>query len=84
MPPLLLDHGPWHGSDQPGDAVGRLTARQREVLQLISRGLSNKEIARALDLSDHTVKVHITSIFKLLGVINRTQAAAIARQAGLE
>jgi DNA-binding NarL/FixJ family response regulator len=57
--------------------------RQLEVLRLLSDGLSNKEIGRALGLSDKTVKAHVTSIFKTLNVVNRTQAAGAARGRGL-
>jgi DNA-binding NarL/FixJ family response regulator len=51
------------------------------VLRQLCLGLSNKEISRALDLSEKTIKSHITAIFKALGVVNRTQAAAAARSA---
>lgn len=61
----------------------RLTERQTEVLRLIGRGASNKEIARELDLSDKTVKAHVTAIFRALNVVNRTQAVAAAQAAGL-
>jgi DNA-binding NarL/FixJ family response regulator len=61
----------------------RLTERQIEVLRQLCRGLSNKEISRALDLSEKTTKSHITAIFKALGVVNRTQAASAARRAGI-
>jgi DNA-binding NarL/FixJ family response regulator len=56
-----------------------LTERQLEVLALIVRGHSNKQIARTMRISEKTVKAHITAIFKALGVINRTQAAGMAR-----
>jgi DNA-binding NarL/FixJ family response regulator len=52
------------------------------VLKLIVQGLSNKEIATALDLSEKTVKAHVTAIFRALNVVNRTQAAVAARQGG--
>ena len=60
-----------------------LTARQVEVLALISEGNPNKTIATKLTLSEKTVKAHITAIFKALNVVNRTQAAAAAREAGI-
>lgn len=53
----------------------RLTRRQSDVLLHLARGLTNKEIAAALDISLSTVRVHLSAIFKLLGVENRTQAA---------
>lgn len=54
----------------------RLTERQREVLGLVAAGNSNKEIARALKISEGTVKVHIHASFRALGVHNRVKAAA--------
>jgi len=56
------------------------TPRQRDVLALLIDGYSNKHIAQELQLAEATVKVHITSIFKTLGVSNRTQAAMMATQ----
>jgi DNA-binding NarL/FixJ family response regulator len=71
-------------SDQAALEAGeRLTERQTEVLKQLCRGLSNKEISRALDLSEKTTKSHVTAIFKTLGVVNRTQAASVARRAGI-
>lgn len=61
------------GEKRAADA-GVLTPRQLAVLGLLSAGKSNKEIARALSISDLTVKVHITTIFRKLGVATRTQA----------
>ena len=54
-----------------------LTPREVEVLSAVSAGLGNKAIARALDISQHTVKFHLESIFRKLGV--RTRAEAVAR-----
>jgi DNA-binding NarL/FixJ family response regulator len=53
----------------------RLTARQREVLSLISRGLSNKEIGSALHITEATTKIHTATLLRALGVRNRTEAA---------
>ncbi len=64
-------------------AIAKLTARQREVLAALAQGLSNKEIAHRLGLSDKTVKVHVGAILAALGVSNRTRAAAAALAAGL-
>lgn len=61
------------------DEVG-LTERQAQVLALMVRGLSNRDIADQLDLSEGTVKIHATAVFKALGVSSRTQAlVAVAR-----
>ncbi len=84
VPPLMLDLGPFDGSARPAHEAGeRLTERQTEVLQQLCRGVSNKEISRTLKLSEKTTKSHITAIFKVLGVVNRTQAAAAARREGI-
>jgi ATP/maltotriose-dependent transcriptional regulator MalT len=53
----------------------RLTRRQRQVLDLLLNGSSNKEIARSLSLAEGTVKVHVGALFRTLGVSNRTSAA---------
>jgi DNA-binding NarL/FixJ family response regulator len=57
------------------DGPTALTPRQREVLRLLARGLANKEIAAELGMSPATVRAHLSSVFKLLRVENRTQAA---------
>jgi DNA-binding NarL/FixJ family response regulator len=53
----------------------QLSARQLEVLEMVSRGLTNHEIATLLHLSVHAVKFHLASIYEKLGVSNRTEAA---------
>ncbi len=60
-----------------------LTPRERDVLAEIARGRSNREIARALNVSEKTVKTHVSAIFTKLGVADRTQAALHAVKAGL-
>ena len=60
-----------------------LTAREREVLQLVSQGLSNKLIARELQVSEHTVKFHVSSIFAKLGAASRTEAISRGARQGL-
>ena len=55
--------------------VLKLTKRQCEVLTLLARGLSNKEIARALDIAEATTKIHMAALLRGLGVRNRTEAA---------
>ncbi|WP_425070537.1 response regulator transcription factor [Sagittula sp. S175] len=67
----------------PTSNVAKLTRREREVLDGLAKGKSNKEIARDLDLTEPTIKLHLKTLFRKLEVNNRTQAAIIARDAGL-
>ena len=82
LPPLLL---------QPGETLAKksgqyfqdtqaLTERQREVLMLLAEGKPNKVIARALNLTEGTVKIHLAAIFKVLHVTNRTEALLAAQK----
>ncbi len=69
--------------DAPAAADVHLTPRERDVLRLIDRGLSNKEIASGLHIEVTTVKNHVHNILEKLGAPRRAAAAAIARRAGL-
>ena len=60
-----------------------VTHRQREVLELMAEGCSNKLIAYKLQLTEGTVKQHVAAVLKTLGATNRTQAVAAARSAGV-
>jgi DNA-binding CsgD family transcriptional regulator len=60
-----------------------LSAREREVLQLLAQGLATKQIARSLGVTERTVKFHVASIFTKLGATNRAQAVALAAQHNL-
>jgi two-component system, NarL family, nitrate/nitrite response regulator NarL len=77
------------GSDEPDEPLrtppdaSQLTPRQLEVLTGVCHGKTNKEVATDLGLSEKTIKAHVTAIFKVLGVVNRTQAALIARRLGM-
>ena len=64
-------------------AAADLTPREREVLALVRAGLANKQIARRLEISDRTVKAHLTSTFQRIGVVDRTQAALWAERNGI-
>ncbi|HEX3751414.1 MAG TPA: response regulator transcription factor [Streptosporangiaceae bacterium] len=71
------------GGPPPRGGLGALTAREREVLDQLARGRSNREIARELHVSEKTVKTHVSSVLAKLGVQDRTQAALYAvRHAG--
>jgi DNA-binding CsgD family transcriptional regulator len=60
-----------------------LSARERQVLQLLARGLSNKQLARELSLSENTIKTHLANLYAKLQVSRRTEALAAARRIGL-
>lgn len=60
-----------------------LTVRELEVLQYVIQGMTNKEIARILSITDHTVKAHIASVIRKLGVKNRLEVALIAVTEGI-
>jgi DNA-binding NarL/FixJ family response regulator len=79
---LLLEPWPAQGAlaNPPAEA---LTGREREVLELVSQGLSNKLIARQLRISEHTVKFHMSSIFAKLGASSRTDAVSRGARQGL-
>jgi len=62
-------------------AIVALTPREQQVLQLVASGLSNKHVARKLDLHEKTIKHHMTQIMAKLGVANRTEAAMALRDA---
>jgi DNA-binding NarL/FixJ family response regulator len=60
--------------DGDGVLIEALTAREQEVLELVSAGLHNRDIAKALGISEHTVKFHLASLFGKLGASTRTEA----------
>jgi DNA-binding NarL/FixJ family response regulator len=71
------------GVAEPRSRTGLLSARERGVVRLVAAGLSNRQIAQTLSISERTVKFHVTAIFNKLGADNRAQAVAIAAERGL-
>jgi DNA-binding NarL/FixJ family response regulator len=81
VPPLMLDAA----EPAPGRAARPpLTPRQVEVLRLLARGLTNKEICGVLGIAEGTVKAHAVRIYEILNVTNRTEAATRLRELGLD
>jgi DNA-binding NarL/FixJ family response regulator len=72
------------GRPEPvNDQSEPLTAREREVLQLLAQGIPNKQIAQRLSISEHTVKFHVSAIMTKLGAASRTEAVTTAARRGL-
>ncbi len=71
------------GQEAVEEPAEPLTAREREVLGLLGQGLSNKMIARDLQISEHTVKFHVSSIYAKLGAASRTEAVGLGARLGL-
>ncbi len=69
--------------DEDGLSGSRLSKRQVQLLAALEQGLSNRDIAERLGISEHTVKVHLWRLFRRLGVKSRTQAIYAARTSGL-
>ncbi|MGL5863820.1 MAG: response regulator [Phycicoccus sp.] len=65
-------------SPHPGPSAG-LSPRETEVLRLVAQGLANKQVARALGITERTVKAHLGRVFREIGVLDRTSAALWAR-----
>ena len=81
IPPSVLEQ---HSGGDPDPArPGPLTARQVEVLRELAKGQSNKQIAKALAVTEGTVKIHLAAIFRILKVNNRTEAVLVAQKMGL-
>jgi DNA-binding NarL/FixJ family response regulator len=68
---------PSETTPEEGSTPGRLTPRQQEVLELMTQGKSNRDIAQSMGLSEHTVKAHLAVIFRALGVSNRVEATLV-------
>lgn len=83
VPPALLRQSETTDTGAMPNPYESMTPRQRAVLTLIVQGKSNKDIARELDLSEATVKAHISAILRVFNVSNRTQAVLQAKKLGL-
>ncbi len=87
VPPSVLygDPAAEVGADGTRDFAGaaafpQLTPRQRQVLELLAQGQSNKRISRGLGMAEGTARIHVTAILKAFGVGNRTEAAIAAER----
>lgn len=76
--PFLLDD-----DENPGAPPEKLSKRQKQLLVMLDKGLSNRDIAEELQISEHTVKVHLWRLFRRLNVKSRSQASHLARTQGL-
>ena len=72
------------GVDPGAGTLGSLTARERDVLEAVARGLSNRAIADELGITERTARTHVSNILAKLGLASRTQAALLAVQHGLD
>jgi DNA-binding NarL/FixJ family response regulator len=78
----LLERQPVFPLDAGDPIIDPLTPREREVLQLAAEGLANKQIALSLEISEHTVKFHLSSLYTKLGVTSRTEAIRAGARRG--
>lgn len=78
----LFDTSPFPPT-QTDELIEPLTERELEVLELLAEGLANKQIAYELEISEHTVKFHVSSIYAKLNATNRTEAVMIGARLGL-
>jgi len=72
-----------HPSPTPPSCKDKLSPREREIMARLARGESNKELARAFDLAESTIKIHLQNIFKKLNLTSRVQAAVFAIEHGI-
>ena len=80
---LLVQSGSLGITGEQDQPVEELTGRESEVLQLLTQGLANKQIAARLGISEHTVKFHVSAIYAKLGATNRAEAVRVGVQRGL-
>jgi len=83
--PLIRLESLWieNPANQADELVEQLTPRETEILELLAQGLANKQIALYLEISEHTVKFHISSIYAKLSATNRMEAVRMGLQLGL-
>ncbi|MBF0335032.1 MAG: response regulator transcription factor [Alphaproteobacteria bacterium] len=81
LPPCALNDDPPPVA-APASGLALLSDRERQVLGLLIQGLTNKEIARQLDLAEITIKIHLRNVYRKIGAANRAQAVRIAMTAG--
>lgn len=70
-------------NEESAQPLEKLSKRQKQLLVLLDKGLSNRDIAESLEISEHTVKVHLWRLFRRLNVKSRSQASHLARTSGL-
>ena len=80
----MRDGGRAGGGTDQKDGIGTLTARERDVLARVARGLPNRQIAADLGITERTARTHVSNILAKLGLASRTQAALLAVQHGLD
>ena len=84
FPDVLVEHSHHYVNWLKNDPLAqKLSRRELQVLEGLSKGKSNKEIARDLDLQEPTIKLHVKTLYRKIGAANRTQAALIAKEEGL-
>lgn len=82
--PSILSYSLWDNSlNIDEEIIDPLTDRELEVLQLLAQGMANKQIALKLEISEHTAKFHVSSIYTKLGAANRTEAVRLGVRRGL-
>ena len=79
---LLVTEDEDEDASAPAHVPTKLSKRQKQLILMLDQGLSNRDIAEKLDISEHTVKVHFWRLFRRLGVNSRTQALHFARTNG--
>lgn len=82
-PPNKGEHTAEHDASRSDPSIVNLTPREIDILELVTEGLSNRDVAERLALSEKTVKAHLAAIFRKLGVVNRTQAAMAGLAMGI-